>query len=182
MLKSSPTRSLFGISCTRQLDSASLLNRPAEVTRSTVQKAVVVITESPQTFSAIREKLSVVTRAWFSQKDFKDLEILQRFQESLLKGFINHEHEADQYYGLSLRELIHHFKWQTLVLFKCLLLQPKVLVSKLLCIYIVLTPIDAILWIPLRAAMPNAILSNFTHPGFAQASAGLCRSANEHIC
>jgi hypothetical protein len=26
-----------------------------------------------------------------------------------------------------MRELIHQFKWQTLVLFKCLLLQPKVL-------------------------------------------------------
>ena len=25
-----------------------------------------------------------------------------------------------------MRELIHQFKWQTLVLFKCLLLQPKV--------------------------------------------------------
>jgi hypothetical protein len=28
--------------------------------------------------------------------------------------------------GISLRELIHEFKWQTLVLFKCALLQPKV--------------------------------------------------------
>jgi hypothetical protein len=28
--------------------------------------------------------------------------------------------------GLSLREMIHEFKYQTLVLFKCLLLQPKV--------------------------------------------------------
>lgn len=28
--------------------------------------------------------------------------------------------------GLSLREMLHEFKHQTLVLFKCLLLQPKV--------------------------------------------------------
>ncbi|KAG9971803.1 hypothetical protein KCU78_g23490, partial [Aureobasidium melanogenum] len=42
VLKSTPERSLFGISCTRQLDSRELLNRPADVTRSTVQKAVVV--------------------------------------------------------------------------------------------------------------------------------------------
>jgi hypothetical protein len=34
--------------------------------------------------------------------------------------------ERDQYFGLSLRELVHTYKWQTLVLFKCLLLQPKV--------------------------------------------------------
>ena len=34
--------------------------------------------------------------------------------------------ERDQYFGLSLRELLHTFKWQTLVLLKGLLLQPKV--------------------------------------------------------
>lgn len=33
---------------------------------------------------------------------------------------------ADQPAGLSLREMIHEFKYQTLVLFKALLLQPKV--------------------------------------------------------
>lgn len=31
------------------------------------------------------------------------------------------------YQGLSLREMVHEFKYQTLVLFKCLLLQPKML-------------------------------------------------------
>jgi len=45
-----------------------LINRPADVTRSAVQKAVVVVTDTPQAFSAIREKLSVVTHAWFAQK------------------------------------------------------------------------------------------------------------------
>lgn len=37
------------------------------------------------------------------------------------------DEERDQYFGLSLRELVHTYKWQTLVLFKCLLLQPKVI-------------------------------------------------------
>lgn len=69
--------SVFGISCTRQLSSAELLFRPEDVTRSAVQKAVVAITDRPQSFSALREKLSVVTRAWFAQRDFRDLEILQ---------------------------------------------------------------------------------------------------------
>ncbi|CAD0084002.1 unnamed protein product, partial [Aureobasidium vineae] len=98
VLKSTPERSLFGISCTRQLDSRELLNRPADVTRSTVQKAVVVITENPQTFTAIREKLSVVTKAWFAQKDFEDVEILERFQESLNKGFGSQEDDRDLYF------------------------------------------------------------------------------------
>ncbi|RCI08376.1 hypothetical protein L249_8893 [Ophiocordyceps polyrhachis-furcata BCC 54312] len=127
---SEPATSLFGISCTRQLDASQLLNRPADVTRSTVQKAVVVIADTPQFFGMLRERLSVVTQAWFAQRDFSDMEILRRFQESLAdekaRGALEAEPNRDQYLGMSLRELIHEFKWQTLVLFKCCLLQPKV--------------------------------------------------------
>jgi len=63
-----PATSRFGISCTRQLDAKELLNRPEDVTRSTVQKSLVVIAESPHYFGHLREKLSMVTRAWFAQK------------------------------------------------------------------------------------------------------------------
>lgn len=69
--------SVFGISCTRRIDSAELLYKSSDVTRSAVQKAVVAITDRPEGFSALREKLSVVTGAWFAQKDFRDREILQ---------------------------------------------------------------------------------------------------------
>ncbi|KAI9711651.1 MAG: hypothetical protein M1812_007084 [Candelaria pacifica] len=122
-----PVTSLFGISCTRQMDASQLVNRPADVTRSTVQKAVVVIADSPQYFGQLREKLSMVTRAWFAQRDFSDIDILKKFQESLPKTLQDNEDDRDQYLGLSLRELIHEFKYQTLVLFKCCLLQPKML-------------------------------------------------------
>ncbi|KAH7072128.1 LAlv9 family protein [Paraphoma chrysanthemicola] len=122
-----PATSLFGISCTRQLDASKLIDRPADVTRSTVQKAVVVISDRPQCFGAIKAQLGVVVAAWFAQRDFTDIEILQRFQESLPQLLRNQEGQTDQDFGLSLRELIHEFKWQTLVLFKCALLQPKVL-------------------------------------------------------
>ena len=64
----SPSTSVFGISCTRQMDASQLHNRPADVTRSTVQKAVVAIADSPQFFGQLREKLSMVTGAWFAQK------------------------------------------------------------------------------------------------------------------
>ncbi|KAK7218809.1 hypothetical protein V2G26_006812 [Clonostachys chloroleuca] len=126
-----PATSLFGISCTRQLDSSHLINRPADVTRSTVQKAVVVIADNPQGFGMLRERLSVVTKAWFAQREFTDVEILKRFQESLaeekVRGLLQGEPEHHQYLGMSLRELIHEFRWQTLVLLKCCLLQPKML-------------------------------------------------------
>ncbi|KAF7447489.1 Transporter Avl9 [Pyrenophora tritici-repentis] len=122
-----PATSLFGISCTRQLDASKLIDRPAEVTRSTVQKAVVVISDSPQHFGAIKAQLGIVTQLWFAQNDFTDLDILQRFTESLPQLLKNQEGQQDHYFGISLREFIHEFKWQTLVLFKCALLQPKVL-------------------------------------------------------
>jgi len=119
--------SLFGISCTRQLDARTLVDRPADVTRSTVQKAVVVISDRPEFFGAVKAGLGSVVERWFAQRDFTDIEILQRFQENLPQLLKNQEGQAESYFGISLRELIHEFKWQTLVLFKCALLQPKVL-------------------------------------------------------
>lgn len=111
------------------MDASQLINRPPEVTRSTVQKAVVVIADSPQFFGMLRERLSVVTSAWFAQREFSDCEILKRFQDSLKeekeRGQLSEE-DRDQYLGMSLRELVREFRWQTLVLLKCCLLQPKV--------------------------------------------------------
>ena len=151
-----PATSLFGISCTRQMDASALLSRPADVTRSTVQKAVVVIADSPQYFGMLRERLSVVTHAWFAQCEFGDTEILRRFQESLGEEKAREEREdredegrdREEYLGMSLRELVREFKWQTLVLFKCCLLQPKVRVSERgIESGFVLMVIDAVLWI-----------------------------------
>lgn len=158
-----PATSLFGISCTRQMDASQLLSRPAEVTRSTVQKAVVVIADSPQFFGMLRERLSMVTSAWFAQREFTDCEILRRFQESLKeekeRGQLNEEEDRDQYLGMSLRELVHEFRWQTLVLLKCCLLQPKVRLCILCC---TAKPAnvsaDAVLWLSLRETMYDAIL------------------------
>ena len=100
------------------------------MTRSTVQKAVVVIADSPQSFGMLRTRLSVVTKAWFAQREFADVEILRGFQESLAddkrRGLLKEEEERDHNLGMTLRELVHEFKWQTLVLLKCALLQPKV--------------------------------------------------------
>ncbi|KAK4140857.1 late secretory pathway protein AVL9 [Dichotomopilus funicola] len=149
-----PATSLFGISCTRQMDASQLVNRPAEVTRSTVQKAVVVIADSPQYFGMLRERLSVVTKAWFAQREFTDVEILRRFQESLAdekaRGMLQAEEEAerDQYLGLSLRELVREFRWQTLVLLKCCLLQPKMLFFGTRCERLCLTQFSLISLIP----------------------------------
>lgn len=99
----------------------------------------------------LRERLSVVTSAWFAQKDFTETEILKRFQESLReeaeRGRLEEEKERDQYLGMSLRQLIREFKWQTLVLFKCCLLQPKVCFRRFNMEVSMLTRrLDALLW------------------------------------
>ncbi|KAL3494474.1 transport protein Avl9-domain-containing protein [Aspergillus germanicus] len=122
-----PPTSLFGIACSRQIDSKALIHKSPDVTRSTVQKAVVVVTDKPRSLGQLREKLSIVTSAWFAQRDFSDLDILKKFHEGLVISLEKDEVFKDQTLGLSLREMIHEFKFQTLVLFKALLLQPKML-------------------------------------------------------
>ena len=173
-----PPTSLFGISCTRQMDASQLLNRPPEVTRSTVQKAVVVIADSPQFFGMLRERLSVVTSAWFAQREFTDCEILRRFQDSLKeekeRGQLSEE-DRDQYLGMSLRELVREFRWQTLVLLKCCLLQPKVR-QTIAYGFGMCTDgcfADAVLWLAVRTPMYDAVLSYIIDSGPVEESAGL---------
>ena len=100
------------------------------MTRSTVQKAVVVIADSPQTFGMLRQRLSIVTYRWFEQREFTTVEILEGFQEALAedykRGLMNDEVDSDQYLGMSLREMVREFREKTLILLKCCLLQHKV--------------------------------------------------------
>jgi protein required for attachment to host cells len=51
----------------RQISASKLKNKAPDVTRSTVQKAVIVITAQPQLLGQLRERLSAVTAAWFAQ-------------------------------------------------------------------------------------------------------------------
>ncbi|ORE23181.1 late secretory pathway protein avl9 [Rhizopus azygosporus] len=66
---------LFGISCNRQIASKDLIVKTPDITRSIVQKAVVVLARQP-IFGPLRQKLAVITAAWFNQRDFTKLDIL----------------------------------------------------------------------------------------------------------
>lgn len=140
------------------------------------------IIDSPQFFGQLKERLSIVTKAWFAQKDFTDITILQDFQESLAKSFKDQEDERDQFFGLSLREMIHEFKHQTLVLFKCLLLQPKVCQNmasmwhsnSVMPKVLPLTVIDALFRIKLRTALHDAIFTDLPDTWLDTQPAGLC--------
>ncbi|KAK0565385.1 hypothetical protein OC861_003797 [Tilletia horrida] len=121
---------IFGISCNRQIASDALVRKGAEVTRSTVQKAVVVLAKEP-VFGPIREKLGIVTRAFFAQGDLADINILIDFHATLEAGLqsggFSTDRESALYMGTSLRELIHKWKFRTLVLVKLLLLQRNIM-------------------------------------------------------
>ncbi|CCO28805.1 Late secretory pathway protein AVL9 AltName: Full=APL2 VPS1 synthetic lethal protein 9 [Rhizoctonia solani AG-1 IB] len=117
---------VFGISCNRQLATSELLTRSADVTRSTVQKALVVLARKPL-FGAIRDRLGVVTRAFFGQRDFSETGILVDFYHSLEKSLRSQLTESSLYMGTSLRELLHKFRHRTLTLLKLLMLQKRIM-------------------------------------------------------
>jgi hypothetical protein len=60
--------SLFGIACTRQIRADRLKRRSADVTRSSVQKAVVVVVKDVRGLGELRTRLGMVTEAWFGQE------------------------------------------------------------------------------------------------------------------
>lgn len=71
------------------------------MTRSTVQKAVVVLAAKP-VFGPIRDKLRVVTTALFLQRDFTDSSILNDFAESLERSLRTQLTESGLYMGTSM--------------------------------------------------------------------------------
>ncbi|KZT27431.1 hypothetical protein NEOLEDRAFT_1060681 [Neolentinus lepideus HHB14362 ss-1] len=125
LVPSSPKpTTVFGISCNRQIAASQLLVKDAEVTRSTVQKAVVILASKP-VFGLVRDRLGVITQAFFDQRDFRETNILVDFYESLEPSLRSQLTESGVYMGH--RELVHHFRQKTLVILKAMILQKKIM-------------------------------------------------------
>ncbi|KAF9206914.1 late secretory pathway protein avl9 [Haplosporangium sp. Z 27] len=114
------TATLFGISCNRQILTKDLIVKTDDVTRSSVQKAVPI-------FGILRQRLAVVTAAWFNQKDFTQTDILAQFYDSLTATVSESIPDSAFMMGTSLRELVKKFKYKVLVLLKLLLLEKRVI-------------------------------------------------------
>ncbi|KAG0127981.1 transport protein Avl9-domain-containing protein [Tuber indicum] len=114
---------LFGISCTRQLDASELMDRPADVTRST---SYLLLLPLETTVIGCHHSL-VCAEVW---------------------ARILTDRSRDQFVGLSLREFVYEFKHQTLVLFKCALLQPKMLFFGSSCERLCMTQFSLLSLIP----------------------------------
>ncbi|SCU87095.1 LAFA_0E04676g1_1 [Lachancea sp. 'fantastica'] len=118
----------FAISCSRQIRTEELLSKDSDVTRSTVQKAIVVVARKP-IFGQIKDKLSIVTNAFFLQRDFTNKAILDTLYSNLssMYNMSAVTDESHMYVGLCLRRVVHDFGKDVLLILKAILLERKVL-------------------------------------------------------
>lgn len=145
---------LFGCSCVRQVKTTELppeeLARNKDITRSIVQKAVVVITRKQPVFTKIKEKLSIITHSYFQQSNFTNFELLDDLFDNLNESFTlveeddsqvrlypaeaalletkKNERQEEFFVNLNLRHILSEFKGNLLVILKALLLEKKVLI------------------------------------------------------
>lgn len=148
---------LFGCSCVRQIKTADMspeeVARNKDITRSIVQKAVVVITRKQPVFTKIKEKLSIITQTYFEQRDFDDFSLLDSLFDNLNGTFKlgedelplsikrqtlstsedllreqRYEEQEEYFVNLNLRGILFQFKNDMLVILKALLLEKKIVV------------------------------------------------------
>ena len=125
-----PRKTVFGISCYRQVDVDKVKNKTDDITRGTVQKSVCVLSRLPL-FGQIQVKMSLITQAYFEEGDFSKVELINETYSNLNSCLSDDLlHTSQLYVGLSARDFIMHFKQRALVLFKLLLLERKVLFFK----------------------------------------------------
>ncbi|KAJ3290914.1 late secretory pathway protein avl9 [Rhizoclosmatium sp. JEL0117] len=116
-------RPIYGISCFRQIAASDLLVKPSDVTRTMVQKAVVVLTSEPL-FGPLVQKLSLVTKSYFEQRDFTQLAELYA---NLNTQFQSSPSDLTLHTGLNLRETVTTFKGSLLQIVKLILLERRIL-------------------------------------------------------
>lgn len=123
-----PTESVYGVSCYRQIPVERLKIRTADVTRSTVQKSVCCLARLP-IYGYIEVKLALIADAFFETGDFTSTDLLVKAYQQLNACLLSDESRRPLrhfHVGLSLREIVLHWRHKTLQLFKLFLLQRRV--------------------------------------------------------
>ena len=124
-LGSDGARRLYGVACCRQIETQDLRRVGDDVTRSTVQKSVCVLSRVPA-FRLIESKLELVTHAYFNNKDFSDVSVIHEAFEDLNASINTHSASQALSLGLSLRPLVLRFQHRLLQIVKALLLCKRV--------------------------------------------------------
>lgn len=102
-----PNGTIYGVSCYRQIPVEQLKIRTADVTRSTVQKAVCALASIPL-YGYIEVKLSLIAQAFFDQGDFSNTEIIRKAYDNLNECLTDNVAIQSQhiYVGLPIRDII----------------------------------------------------------------------------
>ncbi|KAI4461492.1 late secretory pathway protein avl9-related [Holotrichia oblita] len=124
-----PKKTVYGISCYRQIPVEKLKNRTADITRGTVQKSVCVLSTIPL-FGHIQVKMSLITHAYFDEGDFSKVSLLEDTYHHLNSVLIHNDLSSQTYVGLFLRDFVLHWKHKAILLFKLLLLEKRVIFHK----------------------------------------------------
>lgn len=120
-------RTVYGVSCYRQIDATELLNRGADVTRNSVQKCVCVLSTLPL-YGLIEAKLELITHAYFKERDFSEVSLLEDTYTNLNLSLSDALVSGSQVFlGLSCRDVVSIFRNRILVLFKMMLLERRIL-------------------------------------------------------
>ncbi|XP_054285601.1 late secretory pathway protein AVL9 homolog [Macrosteles quadrilineatus] len=123
-----PDQTVYGISCFRQIPVEKIKNRTADITRGTVQKSVCVLSSVPL-YGQIQVKMSLITHAYFEEGDFTKVSMLVEAYNNLntcLLQIPDVSAAPQIFVGLSARDLVQQFRHKTLLLFKLLLLERRV--------------------------------------------------------
>ena len=124
---SSPTGCVHGVACCRQIPTQQLHAVEQEVTRSTVQKSVCILSRYPA-YNFLQSKLELITHAYFNVKDFSDVSILHEAYDSMNAQVSMGSSLRALHLGLSQRKLVLLLQHRLLQVVKALLLQKRVVV------------------------------------------------------
>ncbi|KAK0174702.1 hypothetical protein PV327_010440 [Microctonus hyperodae] len=119
-------KTVYGVSCFRQIPVEKLKNRTSDITRGTVQKSVCVLSTEPL-YGHIQVKMALITHAYFEEGDFSKVSLLEetfRHLNACMRG--DSQLPPQVFVGLSARDFILQFRHKALLLFKLLLLEKKV--------------------------------------------------------
>jgi len=120
-------KTVYGVSTYRQIEAKMLSKKTADITRSTVQKSVCVLSNLPL-YGHIQVKMGLITQAYFREGDFTQHSLLQDAYKNL-NMCLNPEllNSTPAIIGMPLRDLLERFGLKIIQLFKLLLLEKKVL-------------------------------------------------------
>ncbi|KAJ1972513.1 hypothetical protein H4R35_004633 [Dimargaris xerosporica] len=120
------TTAVFGLSCYRQVNSSHLKVRTSDVTRTFVQKAVVLLLAKP-VFGFVQDRLAKATELYFSQGDFTQTKVLASFYQQVHQSLRPPIPQECFVTNTALGYCLNLFRLHALSLLKMLLVGAKVL-------------------------------------------------------